>query len=153
MPTYAAFVPDDLDAVAYLLRHGFGISREDLLRHRGLLGDEAFRVLRRDGQPAAFAAVWTMDQWFQRAAGTHPQQSDPLGGIHFVTRDRNQIDVQLINKHRQLADRLGSVQMQRNLIAMTDIGNGADRLDRPGVDCGMRHTDQRRLRPQHRFDG
>lgn len=67
MPTgtaYDLFRPDDLDAVAYLVRQGFGIPRADLLRYRDLLDDGAFRVLRRDGQPAACAAVWTMDQWF-----------------------------------------------------------------------------------------
>lgn len=67
MPTatvYGRFAPTDLDALAYLVRQGFGIPRSDLLRFRDLLDDGAFRVLRRDGQPVATAAVWTMDQWF-----------------------------------------------------------------------------------------
>ncbi|WP_448188774.1 GNAT family N-acetyltransferase [Azospirillum sp. sgz301742] len=63
-PAYDLFRPDDLDAVAYLVRQGFGIPRDDLLRFRDLLDDGAFRVLRQDGRPVACAAVWTTDQWF-----------------------------------------------------------------------------------------
>ena len=64
MPTLDRFAPDDLDALAYLLRQGFGIPRADLLRYRELFGDGVFRVLRRDGHAAGCAAVWTMPQWF-----------------------------------------------------------------------------------------
>lgn len=77
MPTLDRFAPDDLDALAHLLRQGFGIPRADLLRYRALLGDGAFRVLRHDGRPAGCAAVWDMRQWF----GGRPVRSRAVAAL------------------------------------------------------------------------
>jgi len=63
-PGYRPFAPADAQALAYLVRHGFGIPAEDVEGFRDLLGDHAFRVLVRNGRPVASGAVWPMDQWF-----------------------------------------------------------------------------------------
>jgi len=79
-PVYDRFRPDDLAAFAYLLRQGFGIPHEDVERYRALLGEDAYRVLRRDGRPVGAAAVWSMGQWF----GGRPV---PARAVAVVTAD------------------------------------------------------------------
>nr|WP_281378695.1 GNAT family N-acetyltransferase [Azospirillum oleiclasticum] len=69
-----------MGAVHYLVRQGFGMAGDVFERYRALFGTAALRVLRRDGDISACAAVFDVDQWF----GGRPV---PARGVACVTVD------------------------------------------------------------------
>ncbi|MGQ9368664.1 GNAT family N-acetyltransferase [Azospirillum sp. ST 5-10] len=79
-PAYGPYRDGDADAVAYLARQAFGLSRPHFERSRDLFGADCLRVLRRGGRPVAAAAVWSWDQWF----GGRPV---PSRAVAFVSAD------------------------------------------------------------------
>ena len=50
----------------------------------------------------------------KRRAAAHVQCADPLGGVTLVPGDRQEIDAELIDVHRELAERLRGVDVQRH---------------------------------------
>lgn len=64
MTGYGVCAVDELGAVHYLVRQGFGMGRETFEPYRALFGTDALRVFRLGGRVAACAAVFDADQWF-----------------------------------------------------------------------------------------
>lgn len=68
-PPYGPPRPDEIDAVARLAHHGFGLPRPIFDRYADLFGVDRLRVLRATGptgrcEPMACAAHWLVNQWF-----------------------------------------------------------------------------------------
>lgn len=104
------------------------------------------------GAEAAFLAT-AVDQRFQPHPRPHVQGPDTLGGIQFMSDDREQIHAQLVGIHRQFAERLGRVGVNEHATASGNRGHLADRLKRADLVVGVHQRDQNRGRCEGCGDG
>ena len=80
----------------------------------------------------------------ERGAASHVQGSDSLGCIELVTGDGEQVDAQIVNIHRDLADRLGGVGVDERAALLGHGRQFPDRLDRSGLVVGVHDGDEKR---------
>jgi len=76
----------------------------------------------------------------------------PFGRVELVARDREEIDAELVDLRRDLADRLGGVGVEQDAALAGDGAHGLNRLDRPDLVVRVHdaHEDRSRCdRPAH----
>jgi hypothetical protein len=95
--------------------------------------------------PAAFMAA-AVNKRLERDAAAHVQRPDALRPVEFVAHDRQQIDAELVDAGRNLADGLRSVGVKQHAMLAGNTGTVLDRLDRADFVVGVHDADQDRPR-------
>ncbi len=65
-----------------------------------------------------------------------------LGRMELVTREAQQVDAELVDPRRNLADRLRRVRVKRHAVLARDAGAFPDRLNRSDLVVRMHDADQ-----------
>ena len=73
------------------------------------------------------------------------QPADPLGAIHLVGRETEQVDAQLLDVDGELADRLGGVAVQQHAALFTQPADLGQRLDCADLVVGQHHGNDDRI--------
>src|SRR5215813_15331008 len=108
---------------------------------------EAAREQRALGTCAAAMLVpAAVKQRLNRHAIAHEQSADRLGRIGLVPGNRQEIDAELINLGRNLADGLGGIGVKQDAAFMGDSGAILDRLDGADLVVGVHDADEDRAR-------
>src|SRR5215471_8361937 len=85
-----------------------------------------------------------MDQRFERYAAAYKQGTDAFGRIELVARKRQQIDAEIIDAGRNLADRLSGVGVEQDAVLVGNSGTLRNRLDRADLVVGVHDADDDR---------
>src|SRR5579875_2962623 len=101
------------------------------------------RALRAGAPPALVSGA--VDQGLDRNPATDVEGAYALRRVDLVAGDREQIDAELLDFGRYLADGLRRVRMQRNPVRAGDFGDFSDRLDRADLVVRVHDADQERV--------
>ena len=128
-------------------------SRSALGRHllpaqlRGLAEADDARDVQRAGAHAALVAAAVDDrrQQHARIPAPHVERADALRPVHLVRAERRQVDLQLVDVERNLADRLHRVGVEQDALLLRDRADLGDRLDDADLVVGGHDRDEDRL--------
>ena len=67
----------------------------------------------------------TVDERFQRAASTHIERPNTLGGIHFMTGNGEKINAKFIHQRGNFADGLRRIRVQQHAMRPGDTADSA----------------------------
>ena len=98
----------------------------------------------RAGAPPAFMSG-AVNQGLERRSGTDIEGPHALRSIELVTGHREQVDSQLVDAGRYLADRLRGIRMEKNAVVARDPGARLDRLNRADLVIRVHDADEHRV--------
>mmetsp|Transcript_10996 Transcript_10996/g.16409 ORF Transcript_10996/g.16409 Transcript_10996/m.16409 type:complete len:425 (+) Transcript_10996:543-1817(+) len=81
----------------------------------------------------------------------HVERADPLRSVDLVGGDGHEVDVQVVDEDRHLADGLGGVDVEEHLPLAADLPDLRDRLDHADLVVRVHHGDERSLRRDRRL--
>jgi hypothetical protein len=114
--------------------------------------DDLVSRQRAGAQPALLPA--TVQQRHEADARLEPdaERADTLRTVHFVSRQREQVDAVALDIERQLASALGSVDVEQHAAGTAQPSDGADVLHDADLVVDVHQRNQDRLRPQRGLD-
>ena len=70
-----------------------------------------------------------VDEVCQPSAAADVEDTDTFGRVDLVPRKREEVHAECLNVHRQFANRLHSIRMERDVVFLCNFTNLFDRLD------------------------
>ncbi|OPZ59587.1 MAG: hypothetical protein BWY87_00927 [Deltaproteobacteria bacterium ADurb.Bin510] len=102
--------------------------------------------------PAALFLVAAADEGAKRRALAYVEAADALGAVDLVSRDGQEVDIQVAHVDRNLAETLDRVGVEQRALGMRQLGHGLDVLDGADLVVGHHDRDQGGLVGERQFE-
>jgi len=127
--------------------------RAHALGGRGVARGDAARLAEPDREERALGAgapsvlvPGAVDEGLEPDTATHVERADPLRRAELVARDREQVDAELRDAHRDLPHRLRRIAVEECARLVRDVRARRDRLDRADLVVRVHHAHEHRAR-------